>query len=299
MLLFFPLIVMSSCMGSKNVIFNPDLEVIGHRGHVSQYPENSIEGFKSAVSLGVDALEMDLVISADKKVVVSHEPYMAAATVLTPDRKKIRRSREKDYNLYQMSYDSIKQYKIGSIKNRKYREQKKIETYKPLLEEVLEEVETYRKEKDHPPIKYYLEVKSRPGDYGIFQPEPNEFADLLMGVIEEHEIKNEVVVQSFDAGILNAFNNKYPEVETSFLIYRTPWKEKLEQLDFKPDAVGPYFKQLKRKEQVEELHAQGFKVIPWTVNSKRKIKKMMELGVDGIISDYPERVLQYSRQTGN
>ena len=286
-------------MGSKNVVFHSGFEVIGHRGHVSHYPENTIEGFKSAVSEGVDALEMDLVISADKRVIVSHEPYMAAATVLRPNGKRISKSREKDYNLYQMPYDSIRDYKIGLLKDRKYSGQKTIETYKPLLEVVLEQVETFRRENSLPPIKYYLEVKSRPGDYGVFQPAPDEFSDLLMRVIEEQEMKNAVVIQSFDAEILNAFNSKYPEVETAILVYKTPWKEKLKQLNFKPDAVGPYFKQLRRKEQVDELHAQGFKVIPWTVNNKRKIKKMIGMGVDGVISDYPERVLQFRQKVEN
>jgi glycerophosphoryl diester phosphodiesterase len=242
---------------------------------------------------------MDLVVSADKKIIVSHEPYMAAATVLTPDGKKISKSAEKTYNFYKMPYDSIRQYKTGILKNAKFRNQKKVEGYKPLLAQVLEQVEAHRKDHDLPRIQYYLEVKSRPGDYGIFQPDPDEFADLLMQVIKDHEIQNEVVVQSFDANFLNAFNKKYPSIKISVLIYRTPWKEKLEKLDFKPYAVGPYFKQLKRKEQVEELHAQGFKVIPWTVNSKRRIRKMIRFGVDGIISDYPEKILQIRQSRRN
>ena len=280
-------------MGSKNVIFNPDFEVIGHRGHVSQSPENTIEGFKSAVSLGADAVEMDLVISADKKVVVSHEPYMAAATVVTPGKKRISKSVEKNYNLYEMPYDSIKLYKTGTLKNQKFRDQKRIESFKPLLEEVFEEVEAYRRDNDLPPVNYYLEVKSRPRDYEIFQPTPDVFADLLMEVIRKYEMEKTVVVQSFDAEFLNVFHKKYPRIETSVLIYKTAWREKLKQLDFRPHAIGPYFKQLKRKEEVDELHSQGLKVIPWTVNSKRKILKMVELGVDGVITDYPERVLQY------
>lgn len=288
--LFIPLF-MSSCLGSKKVSLNPSFKVIGHRGHVSHFPENSLESFKSAVSLGVNALEMDLVISADNKVVVSHEPYMAAASVLTPQNKRISKSAEKSYNLYGMPYDSIRQYKTGLLKSRKFRNQKKSETFKPLLAEVLEQVERHRKDQNLPQIDYFLEVKSSLSDYGVFQPYPREFAELVMGVIKEHEMEKQVVIQSFDAEFLNAFNSRYPEIRTSILVYRTPWREKLEQLNFKPDIIGPYFRQLKRIEQVEELHAQGFEVIPWTVNSKGKIRKMLKLGVDGIISDYPERLL--------
>lgn len=297
--LFLALIMMSSCMGSKKAIPGSAFEVIGHRGYVSHYPENSLEGFINAVSLGVNALEMDLVISADKKVVVSHEPYMAAATVLTPEWKKISKSTEKSYNIYKMPYDSIKQYKIGLLKAQRFRDQKKIETFKPLLSEVLEQVEAHRLDQNLPSIEYFLEIKSRPRDYGIFQPSPREFAELVMEIIEKYEMQEKVVVQSFDADFLNVFHKQYPGIRTSLLIYRTPWKEKLEQLQFRPDIIGPYYKQLKRIDQVEELHAQGFKVIPWTVNSKRKIRKMMKLGVDGIISDYPARLLKLSQPETN
>ena len=286
-------------MGPKNVIFNPSFEVIGHRGHMSHYPENSIEGFKSAVALGVDALEMDLVVSADKQIVVSLEPFMAAASVLTADGKRINRSTEKSHNLFQMSYDSIRQYKTGLLKDRNFRDQKETESFKPLLGEVLKQVEAYRKEKKFPPIKYYLEVKSTPNNYGVFQPYPAEFTELLMQVIKAHQMENAIVVKSFDVNLLNTFNKKFPEIETSLLTYKTPIHEKLSQLEFKPNAIGPYFKLLKSKEQVEELHVQGLKIIPWTVNSERDIIKMIKLGVDGIISDYPERVLIIGQQQRN
>ena len=286
-------------MGSKNVIFKPGLEVIGHRGHVSRFPDNSIEGFKSAVALGVDGLELDLVISADKKVVISHEPYMAAATVLTPEGKKIVRKQEKSYNMYRMPYDSIRQYKTGLIKNWKYHKQAKISTHKPLLEKIFQEIEEYRKEKGLSAISYYLEVKSKPKDYGIFQPYPAEFADLVMEIVKKHSLEQAVVIKSFDAEFLNALNAGYPEVETSVLLYKTTWQEKLQKLDFQPKKISPYYKQLKTREQVEELQQHGFKVIPWTVNRRRAIRKMMRLGVDGIISDYPERVLEFTTGTKN
>ena len=287
-------------MGSKNVILHPDFQIVGHRGYVSLYPENTLEGFISAVSLGVDAIEMDLVISADKKVVVSHEPYMAAATVVTPEGKRISRSKQKDYNLYMMTYDSIRQFPTGTLKSKKYHnQQQRSDAHKPLLSETFEAVEHFRKKEGLEPITYYLEVKSRPGDYGIFQPHPGELAELLMETVRQHEMQEVVIIKSFDANFLNILKQKYPSVKTSYLIYQTPWREGLSRLNFTPDAIGPYYKQLRTKEQVKELQARGIKVVPWTVNSKKNIKKMISLGVDGIITDYPEYIVNLRKKAGN
>lgn len=297
LLQLFLLVITSSCMGSINVIYNPDLKVIGHRGHVAKHADNTIEGFLSAVDLGIHGVEMDLAVSADRKVVVSHEPYMAAASVVTPAGKRISRSKEKDYNLYKMTYDSIKQYKVGLLRSPGFRDQAEKATYKPLLSEVFEEVEEHRKKKEIEPVTFYLEVKSKPSDYGIFQPHPEEFSELIMEVVREHEMESSIVIKSFDANFLNVLKQKYPEVRTSLLLYRTPWQEKLKLLNFKPDIISPEYKQLRRKEQVEELQALGLEVIPYTVNSKRKIARMINLGVDAIITDYPERVLRLNKKS--
>ncbi len=299
-LVFISLILISSCVSSKNVIFHPGFEIVGHRGNVSLYPENTLEGFISAVSLGVDAIEMDLVISADKEVVVSHEPYMAAATVITPEGKRISRSKQKNYNLYRMTYDSIRQFPTGTLKNKTFRnQQQSSNAHKPLLSEIFEAVENFRKKEGLEPITYYLEAKSRPPDYGIFQPHPREFAELIMEIVSKHQMEEVVIIKSFDANFLNLLKQKYPDIKTSYLIYETPWREGLNRLDFTPDAIGPYYKQLRTKEQVKEIQARGIKVVPWTINSKNKIKKMINLGVDGIITDYPEYIVNLRKKAGN
>lgn len=286
------LFLMTSCMGSKNVNFTSGFEVVGHRGNVSRFPENSIPGFLSAVELGVDALELDLVISADKMVVVSHEPYMAAAQVLTPEGDRIKRSREKNHNMYEMSYDRIRQYQTGQIRQEKYPRQLKFKAYKPLLTEVFREVENHLNQANLIPITYYLEVKSRPRDYEIFQPSPEEFVDLIMEVVKQNDMQNRIVIKSFDAQFLNELKRKYPTVKTSYLIYRTKWREGLLKLDFKPDVLSPYYKQVKSKAEVQEMKQTGLKLIPWTVNKSAIMKKLINYGVDGIITDYPERLIK-------
>ena len=287
-----PLILMTACMSSKTEFPNPEIKVIGHRGNVSVFPENTIESFLSAVKTGANGIELDLVISADKQVVVSHEPYMRADYMLTPDRKRISRSQEKDLRLYEMTYDSIKKYDSGSLKNRKFGNQRNLPTYKPLLSEVFDTVEAYRKQYELQPVTYFLEVKSEPQDYDISQPQPKEFVDLIMEVVEAKSLQEKVIIMSFDAAILHVVKEFYPAMSVSYLLYKKEIEESLSELSFIPEYISPYFKRLKKAEAVSSLREQGIKVVPWTVNSRRNIGKMIHLGVDGIISDYPERVLK-------
>ncbi|WP_169578129.1 glycerophosphodiester phosphodiesterase family protein [Salinimicrobium xinjiangense] len=286
-------------MGIKHQSSAQNLEVIGHRGHVSTYPENTVEGFISLLDTGAEALELDLVISADKEVVVSHEPYMAAAYMSKPDGSRIKKSEEKTYQLYGMTYDSIRRFDSGSRFNLKFPFQKRIPTYKPLLREVFSKIEAHSNQHEHPGLKYYLELKSQPSEYGITQPPPGEFAQLVMEVVQKNNMEQRVILQSFDAQLLNEVHKKYPQVTTSFLLYKKSIEEGLSELDFQPDIISPYFKQIKNRERVLQLQKQGFKVLPWTVNRKLHIKRMMNYGVDGIISDYPEKVLKLKKRRSN
>lgn len=290
--LFFPLIFITACMSSKTEFSNPEVDIIGHRGHVSAFPENTIESFLSAVKTGIEGIELDLVISADKQVVVSHEHYMRSDYMVTPDGKRIPRSKEKDLRLYEMTYDSIAQYDSGSLKNRKFRNQRNLPTYKPLLSQVFDTVEAYRKQHQLQPVTYFLEVKSAPQDYDISQPQPQEFVDLIMDVVAARSLQEKVIIMSFDAAILHFVKEFYPEMKVSYLWYKKGIEESLNELSFTPEYVSPYFKRLNKAETVASLQQQGIKVVPWTVNSRRNIRKMIHLGVDGIISDYPERVLK-------
>lgn len=299
LVLYLFLHIMSSCMGTKSQVENEDLEVIGHRGQVSKYPENSVEGFISLLKTGADALELDLVISGDKEVVVSHEPYMAAHYMLDPEGRRIKKSEEKNYRIYEMSYDSIRQFNYGSRFNIKFPFQKRISAYKPLLREVFEKLEANTPENNSQSLNYYLELKSEPAEYGITQPYPEEFADLVMEVVREKSMEERVVLKSFDARLLNEIHKNYPEVKISLLLYKTSIEEGLSRLNFKPDIISPHFRQIKSREQVSVLQKQNYKVITWTVNRRRHIKRMMNLGVDGIISDYPEKVLKEKMKSKN
>lgn len=269
-----------------------DIIVTGHRGEAAHFPENSIEGFLSAVKKGVDALEMDVVISADKKVVVSHEAFMAAHYILDPAGNRIPKDKERDYNLYRMSYDSIRKFDGGTKRNLKFPRKKNFKTYKPSLEEVIDSVDGLTTQTSLSPVIYMIELKSKPENYGLYQPHPKEFVDLVMQVVINMGIENRTIIKSFDPNILNMVRESYPEVSTSFLVSKKGIEKNLSRLSFTPDFYGAHHRLIKNHRFVDSVKNMNMKLIPWTVNRKTRIRKMLHYGVDGIITDYPERVLK-------
>jgi glycerophosphoryl diester phosphodiesterase len=268
------------------------VQVQGHRGDRGNFPENTIPAFISAVKKGVDVIELDVVVSKDKKVVVSHEPFMHSLYVLTPSGDSISENKQESFNIYKMPYDSIKKFDSGSKGNRLFPNQQKQKTYKPLLSEAIDSVETYIAENNLKPVSYNIELKSSEDKYGKYQPAPEEFVNLVMEVIQNKNIEQKMNLQSFDVNILNEIHKSYPEVETAYLIYTEGIEKNLALLDFQPEIYSPHYELVKDTAFVDSIKSMEMKLIPWTVNEPKAIKKMIELNVDGIITDYPERIIE-------
>ncbi|MCB4807610.1 glycerophosphodiester phosphodiesterase [Tamlana sp. 62-3] len=267
------------------------VEVQGHRGERGHSPENTLIGFKNAILKGVDVIELDVVISKDKKVVISHEPYMSSLYVLTPQGDSISKAEEKQYNLYQMTYDSIKTFEVGLKGNIKFPEQKRIKAYKPLLSEVIDSIEAFVSANKLTPVGYNIEIKSVPSQYGVYQPKPSVMVDLVMQVLNTKTIAGKWNIQSFDPAILNEMHEKYPDVTLAYLVSKGDFKENLKLLNFTPNIYSPNYKLIKTKTVVDAIKAKNMKLIPWTVNDSIAISEQIHFGVDGIITDYPEKVL--------
>jgi len=267
---------------------NSQIDIQGHRGCRGLFPENSIPAFQKALELGVTTLELDLAISKDKKVVVSHDPYMNHEITLDPQGNAILKTEEKKYNHYQMTYDSIKVFDCGIKPFPKFPSQQKIKVYKPLLEEVIDLAEGQSRNSIH----YNIEIKSSPQWDGVFTPKVDEFVTLVLQVIDEKAISNRVTLQSFDVRALEEIKRAAPNIVTALLVdANESITGKLAELSFKPEIISPYFK-LINADKVEKWHAKQFKIIPWTVNKEKDIKAMIACKVDGIISDYPDRVIE-------
>lgn len=273
----------------------------GHRGCRGLMPENTVPAFLKALDLGVTTLELDVVISKDQQVVVSHEPYFNADFSIAPDGKLVDKKEQKNLILYAMNYADIKRYDVGSRGNSAYPEQQKIKAYKPLLTEVIEQAEAYRKEKNLPAFAYNIELKSEPSEYNRSQPEPALFCDLVQAIIQEkiapdRVTPDRVTIQSFDFAMLRHWKQQadagaYPRVRLAALVENLRSAEKnLVELGFTPDIYSPYYKLLSQ-DKIKRLHDKNIKVIPWTVNQRDDMKRLKEWGVDGLITDYPDRAI--------
>jgi glycerophosphoryl diester phosphodiesterase len=271
----------------------------GHRGARGHFPENTIQGFLQAIAMGVNGIEMDVVISKDKQVVVSHEPWMNELFCLDPEGMPVEKNTRGQYNLYHMTYAEIASFDCGVNGNPNFPEQKKVSAVKPLLRDVIRSVEAFLQKDQLPGITYNIEIKSEPELYQDFQPEPAEFVALVMAEIKQHKLKGDFYISSFDPAILQVVHQKHPDVQIGLLVENSAaLHENLKTLGFKPGIYSPYF-QLINEELIAELHAQQIRLNTWTVNNTEDMKKLVELGVDGIITDYPDRLVKLIKTTGH
>jgi glycerophosphoryl diester phosphodiesterase len=262
----------------------------GHRGCRGLMPENTIAAMKTALDLGVTTLELDVVITKDKQVVLSHEPWFGHQITTKPDGTHIRPSEEKSYNIYNMTYDEVKSFDVGIKPHPRFPRQQKIRAVKPLLSHLLDSVQQYMITSRRPHPFFNIETKTKPSGDNIFHPAPAEFVELLMAVIKEKGIEDRVIIQSFDFRTLQYLHQKYPHIKTAALIDaedRRSLPEIWNSLGFMPTIYSPHHS-LASKQVIEDCHRNNIRIIPWTVNSKKQIEKLTALGVDGIITDYPD-----------
>ena len=263
-----------------------EIDIQGHRGCRGLFPENSLPAFEKALDLGVHTLELDIVISKDLKVVVSHEPYMNHIICRQPNGENISDSIQKPFNLFELNYEEIKAFDCGSKFHPSYPEQQNLKTHKPLLAEVFELAKA-----KNPKVKFNIEIKSKPEYYGIYTPEPKTYVALVLDEIESNGLLSQVNLQSFDLTILEEINNQMESMPVALLVDEGEViAEKLEQLSFKPEIISPYYKLL-TEENVEDYKSKGFQIIPWTINEISDMKLMIALKVDGLITDYPDRLI--------
>jgi len=258
----------------------------GHRGSRGLMPENTIPAMIKALDLGAMTLEMDLAITKDGEVILSHEPFINPQICLTPEGKEID-SKDHSYNLYQMTYREILAFDCGSKVHAGFPQQVKFFAAKPLLKDVFSVAEKYSKDMILSAPHYNIEIKSSPDGDGIYHPEVAEFSDQVVKLIGEAIGWERVNIQSFDFRVLKYIHATYPEVPLAMLVENAAnYEEYLADLGFQPEIYSPYFFAL-TPEAVESLQGRGMKVIPWTVNTTDQMEKLLEMGVDGIITDYP------------
>jgi glycerophosphoryl diester phosphodiesterase len=267
------------------------LDLQGHRGMRGLFPENSILGFLKALELGVNTLELDIVMSGDTQLVVSHEPFISSAICQYPGGRQIPKETEKELNMYHMTYNEIKAFDCGSLLNQDFLLQEKSRVSKPLLTDVLDTVEQVATAKGQL-IHYNIELKSELALEGIYHPEVAVFCEAAYQAINNQVDWPRITIQSFDFRILRYFNKHYPEVQLALLIENElSWELNIDSLGFKPEIYSCDYALLSA-ETISELQEINMKVIPWTVNDSIDMRQLIHWGVNGLITDYPNIALQ-------
>ncbi len=292
----------------------------GHRGARGLMPENTLSGFVHALRLGVTTLEMDLAVTRDGHLVISHDSKLNPALTRGPDGKWLEAPGPA---INTLSREQLNAYDVGrpnpdSEYARRFPEQLAVDGERiPTLAQVL----MLTPRPGNKPVRLNLETKLSPLEPQL-APSPEEFARTLVEQLRRAGATDRINVQSFDWRTLRHVQSLAPELKTSYLTVEqrwldnirtgqpgvSPWTAGMDVDDFGGsiprmikqaggDIWSPHFRDLDRA-QLDEAKALGLRVIVWTVNEKPDMHALIVLGVDGIITDYPDRLLEVARQRG-
>lgn len=262
------------------------IEVQGHRGARTVLPENSLPGFEYALDIGVDTLEMDTGVTKDGVVVVIHDQKINTTICQYKDGREV----EENLWVHQLTLEQIKQFDCGSRINPRFKAQKLIPgTNIPTLREVFELIKN-SSSTNAETVLFNIETKSD-ADKPHAQPEPEAFAQAIIDLVKEFGLTERVSIQSFDHRTLLATKAINPKIQTVALYEEDLSDWVTPTLKAKAGIVSPYFKNLS-KQEIKDIHAAGLKVTPWTANKAEDWKKLIEMGVDGIITDDPKPLLE-------
>ena len=267
-------------------------EIHGHRGCRGLRPENTLSAFLHAAALGVDVVELDVVISQDQQVVVSHEPWLSAKLGRDALGQLIDPAQEQRYNLYQLPYATIQGCALGEWPHPDFPAQQPVLSYRPLLRDVVQKV-TAASQHLGRSIGFSVELKSSPEGDTIFHPKPAQFVDLVVAELQATDVVGRTTLLSFDPRILQVARQCYPDFALCLLVEASlpPIAKLFDSLGFEPEALGPDFHLLSTV-VVQSMRAAypRLRLGPWTVNSPEELATVLEWRTDSITTDYPDRL---------
>ena len=286
-LLFFSFLIVTACAIEEATL---DYDLQGHRGARGLLPENTIPSFLKAIDYGVDTIEFDLVVTADNRILISHEPWFDHQISTKPNGEPVTEEEQQAFNIYEMTYEETRQFDVGKRGHHLFPEQQPMEVTKPLMRDAILAIEEYVEEQGLDPIYYNIETKSRPEWYGEYGPQPEEFSQLLYDELAELEILDRVIIQSFDPATLITMREIDANVLQAMLVYEEDQTvdRYVEILGYQPEIWSPHY-ELVTPELVADVHGRGMTIIPWTINEREEMIRQLEMGVDGVITDYPNR----------
>jgi glycerophosphoryl diester phosphodiesterase len=288
----------------------PGFDVQGHRGARGLMPENSLPSFAKALSIGVSTLELDVGITKDGHVVVIHNPRLEPEIVRDKTGNWLT---ESGPAINSLTLEEVKSYDVGRLNpssqyGHKYPDQQAVDgTRVPTLGEVFELV----KRSGNKDVRFNIETKLTPENPGLSLP-PSDFAEAVIEVIKSYNMEHRVALQSFDWRTLQEVQRIAPEMTMSYLTVNQPWLNNLQtgQPGASPwmggfdidnyngsapravkDAGGDIWSSFHGEVTAQSIaiaHELGLLVKVWTVNERTRMEELIDLGVDGIITDYPD-----------
>ncbi|HTS77637.1 MAG TPA: glycerophosphodiester phosphodiesterase [Bryobacteraceae bacterium] len=258
------------------------MRVHGHRGARAVLPENTIPAFEYAIGIGVDAVELDVGVSKDGVVVVSHDPYLAPPICAGPRGTAAIR---------ELTLAEIRQWDCGSTRNPAFPRQRPVPGARvPTLDEVFELAAGNR-------VRFNVETKIF-ADHPELSPSPDEFARLVLVEIRKHRLENRVSVLSFDFRTLHALRKIAPEMQLTALWEGDATRDFVSiAREAGAAAVSPHYSQV-TPEKVAAAHAAGVEIVAWTANSPADWEKLIASGIDAIVTDDPAALIAYLRANG-
>src|SRR5689334_22685883 len=203
MLKFLHLASMVVCLvTSVAAQYIPKFDIQGHRGARGLMPENSIPAVLMALDSGVTTIELDVVVTSDKQLVVSHEPWISGSICYDLTGGPISDKDEKKFNIYHMTYAQIRRFDCGSKTNEEFPEQQRIAVTKPLLRDVVIAIENRIKSYNLYEVDYNIEIKSSPETDKKFHPSIDEYSEMIYELMDEYIPMDRLVIQSFDFRVL-------------------------------------------------------------------------------------------------
>ncbi|UYZ58398.1 glycerophosphodiester phosphodiesterase family protein [Hymenobacter latericus] len=266
--------------------------IYGHRGCRGLRPENTLAAFLHALEWPIYGLELDVVLSADGEVVVSHEPWLNADICLGPDGTRLTPEQGRGFNLYQQPYAAIKRCDCGSLRHPAFPEQQLMPAAKPLLSEVFEAVAQRAAELRRPVPAYSIELKSEPHTDGVLHPAPAAFVARVLAELSAslRYPAPEVLIMSFDHRVVQA-TRQLSDLPVCLLIEdNLTVDQHIAGLGFVPDVLGPKYTLL-TPELLRYCRLHDLPIVAWTVNDPVAIAAVAKLGVRGITTDYPDRAV--------
>jgi len=255
--------------------------VHGHRGARAVYPENTLPAFEYAIKQGADVLEMDLAVTKDGVLVISHDPHINPEICTGP---------HPGIAIHQLTLAELKQYDCGALKNPRFPSQRPVPgTRIPTLDEVLNLAPSGT-------FQFNIETKSFP-DHPELTPTPEVFAHLLLDQIRKHKVEPRVIMQSFDFRTLHAMKKLAPEIRLAALYEGSPRPFVEIAKEAGATIISPFY-ELVTPEQVKASHAAGLEVVPWTANTPQAWQTLIGAGVDAIITDDPAALIGYLKAHG-